>query len=161
MGVAGTSVKQRRQVLNILWFAKTSTVGVYWVVHAIVKAKQPHSSSGAMVGILAGLSVVESLGAWMFHHLMLKDVAKNQAGALSPEACPAIERQLQSTAVVCLALFETIAVYGFIGSLLGSPYPNTFEWFAGISFLNLVLYRAQAYPAIFQLLDQMKQRQLA
>ena len=159
-GQASGSVAQRKQVMNIIWVAMTAAVGVYWYVHSVAGVREPNASVAFMVTILAAIAFVEGIGAWVFHRVTLanisQQVSRAQLTQLSVETASVLEQRLQTTAIICLAMFEAIVVYGLVGSFVGSPYPNTFEWFAGVGLVNLVIYRFKAYPAIFGLLEQLE-----
>jgi len=159
-GQSSVSLAQRKQVMNIIWFGMTSAVGIYWYVHALAGRRDPNASVALMIMILAAISLIEGIGAWVFHRVTLAkisaQVSRVQVTPLSLETIGALQQRLQTTAIICLAMFEAIAVYGLVGSFVGSPYPNTFEWFAVAGLLNLIVYRLHAYPALFGLLDQLE-----
>ena len=159
------SVAQRKQVMSIIWFAMTSAVGVYWYIHSITGGKEPNASVALMVTILAAIALAECIGAWVFHRITLANISQQvgraQVTQLSSEMASVLEQRLQTTAIICLSMFQAIVVYGLVGSFVGSPYPNTFEWFAAIGLLNLVMYRFKAYPIIFSLLEQLEKSQRA
>ena len=146
--------------MNIIWFGMMAAVGIYWYVHTLAGGKEPNASAAPMITILAAISLVECIGAWVFHRVTLtnisQQVSRAQVTQLSSETASTLEQRLQTTAIICLAMFEAIVVYGLVGSFVGSPYPNTFEWFAAVGLLNLVSYRFKAYPTIFSLLEQLK-----
>ena len=156
----GGTAAQRKQVMNIIWGAMVMAVAIYWYVHLIAGRKEPNSSVGLMITILAVISVGECIGSWIFNRITLADVSQKisraQLGGSPSHADDSLEQRLQSTAVICLAMFEAVVVYGLVGSFVGSPYPNTFEGFAVVGLLNLVMYRIKAYPTIFGLLEQLE-----
>ena len=157
-------MEQREQTLNIIWIAMTAAVGVYWYVHHLVGVRGTTPTTGLMTLLLAGISAAECAGGWIFNQRILTTIADKvsafQLAGPSAEVRAELEQRLQSTAIICLALFEAIAVYGLVGSFIGSPYPYTFEWFAGVSLMNLVFYRLQVYPRIFQILERLEQARL-
>ena len=84
-----------------------------------------------MITILAAIAFVECIGVWVFHRITLanisQQVSRAQLTQLSVETASVLEQRLQTTAIICLAMFEAIVVYGLVGSFVGSPYPDTFE----------------------------------
>lgn len=156
---SGTAA-QRKQVMNIIWGAMVAAVGIYWYVHLIAGRKEPNSTVSLMIAILAVISVGECIGGWIFSHVTLADITQKisraQLGGSPIGTDGSMEQRLQSTAIICLAMFEAVVVYGLVGSFVGSPYPNTFEGFAVVGLLNLVMYRIKAYPTIFGLLEQLE-----
>lgn len=164
-GQANSSVAQRKQVMNIIWIAMTAAIGVYWYIHVVAGGRAPNASTALMIMILAVISFMECIGAWVFHRVTLANISRQvgraQVTQLSSETANTLEQRLQTTAIICLAMFEAIVVYGLVGSFVGSPYPNTFEWFAAVGLLNLVSYRFKAYPTIFSLLEQLEKSQRA
>jgi F0F1-type ATP synthase membrane subunit c/vacuolar-type H+-ATPase subunit K len=157
---ASGTAAQRKQVMNIIWVAMVAAVGIYWYVHIIAGRKEPDSTVGLMILILAVISVGECIGGWIFNHVTLADITQKlnraQLGGSPIDADGTLEQRLQSTAIICLAMFEAVVVYGLVGSFVGSPYPNTFEGFAVVGLLNLVMYRIKAYPTIFSILEQLE-----
>jgi hypothetical protein len=137
-----------------------AAVGIYWYVHLVAGRKEPNSAVGLMIVILAVIAVGECIGGWVFNHVTLADISQQvgraQLGGAPMDASGTFEQRLQATAIICLAMFEAVVVYGLVGSVVGSPYPNTFEGFAVVGLLNLVMYRLKASPTIFGLLEQLE-----
>lgn len=154
------TAKQRKQILNIIWFAFTAFVGTYWFVYIITKAGTPNASASWLIIAMAIISLIECIGAWIFYRITIskisRQVAQAEAAGLPSEAVAALEGRLQVTAIICLAVFEAIVIYGLVCSFWGSPYPNTFERFTMFGLLNLIIYRLRAYPEIFNLLDRLE-----
>lgn len=154
------TAKQRKQILNIIWFAFTASVGTCWFVYIITKSRIPNALASWLIIALAIISFIECIGAWIFYRIAISKISRQvaQAEAACPpsEAAAVLEGRLQMMAIICLAVFESIVMYGFVCSLRGSPYSNTFERFAMFGLLNLIIYRLRAYPVIFNFLDQLE-----
>lgn len=157
------SLKQRKLVLNLIWGALCLAVVTFGVIHVMLgKAGQGPESTKLIGYILVFLAVTESFLGWAWHRWTVGRIGD----AVTPTAIQRLgpaERQkkqeaLQGTAIICLAFFEAIAVYGLVASLLGVPIPYLFETLAGLSLLMLVLYRIQGFHEIFGLLEKLDMR---
>lgn len=161
---ASSMAKLHKQTLSVIWFSCIAMVGFNWGIYIIAKfttkGSTPNPSSAWMIITLAVISLAECIGAWIFHRIAIAKISRQltqeEAAHLSRETIITLERRIQIMLIICLAMFESIAIYGTVGSLLRSPYPNTFECFAMFGLLNLIIYRIKAYPAIFNLLDQLE-----
>ena len=154
------SVAERKRVLQLVWLALVSAVVMYGVVRAMIAVPSTNvSPSSEVLGfVLMGLAMANCLGAWWWYRVSLGRLGASLTATgiqqLTEDKRLAIQLGLQSSAIVCGALLEAVAVYGLLGSMIHVPIPFFFEGLAGVSLAGLLVIRLRVFPEVFRLLDQ-------
>lgn len=122
-----------RRVLLILWYAFLWAVALYWIVLQVIETEP--AEVAFLVNVFLGLA-----GALGVVVLYLR-VAR--IGALLSRATPISQEemgQLRKYYIVCFALSEAVALYGFVLHFIGASRVQVAPFFVGAVVLFLVCY---------------------
>ena len=130
--MAGTSTSAKR-VLQILWFAFLVATAMYWMVMQMI----PEHLRDVRVIRNVLMGVGGTLGAAVLY------IRIARIGELLSKATPASAAEvakLRSLYILCFALSEAVALYGFVLYFIGASRAEIVPFFLAAAVLLLVCY---------------------
>ncbi|MGH9863636.1 MAG: hypothetical protein ACRD35_09470 [Candidatus Acidiferrales bacterium] len=121
--------------MKVLYFALFATVGLYWVVLEILAPGLEPRDPGIVKTVLQGVAAATA-GAVLY--LRFSRIA-SLLDASTPEP-PNRLAQLRLYYILCFALSEAVALYGFVLRFLGGTRQETALFFLGSAALFLLCY---------------------
>ena len=155
------SLAQRKRTLNLIWLGMVGSVACYWVIHAILMRRPKTGNATALLPVLFIIeAIVCYVGGWWWYDRMMRSVNQQIAPTvfqrLDPRERIELQNRLQTSAIICLSLFEAPPVWGLVNSMIPSPSPRLFEGLAVASAICFILFRLSGYPAIFQAIEKLE-----
>lgn len=133
---ARTELQAHKAVLLVLYFALLATVAMYWFVQELVAAdREP-----AELGLLSTVLLIVGAGTAMVVLVLRFSLIPPLLSAATMEMAPRLAR-LRAYYIVCFALAEAVALYGFVSRLLGSSREDTIPFY-----LAAIVLFALCYP---------------
>ena len=121
---ARRDLKTYRLVLLVVYFTLLATVAMYWFVQELVAADREPAELGLLptVFLVVGGSTV--MGVLVLRFSLIPPLLS----AATTELAPRLAR-LRAYYIVCFALAEAVALYGFVLRVLGSSHEDTIPFY--------------------------------
>lgn len=159
MNEEGLHAAKQKQTLQTIWFAMLSGVGMLCgVATAMSRMIRTGTAPPIVLNLLLVLAGLDLVLAWAWHRTTVARTEEQlrRAAIPPPDGLRLIQR-LQTSAILNMALLESLAVYGLLVAVLNPPDVTLSYVLASGSLGGLALFRVRAFPTIFAQLDRIEQ----
>ena len=133
MGPSGTDAKSVRRVLLILWLAFMWALVVYGIV--MLEIEPSAQEAGMLRTVMLAFAVTTGAAALYFRLARIGGLLSQATPLSDPEL-----GQLRTNYIVCFALSEAVALYGFVLYFLGSSRAEALPFLAAAFLLLLICF---------------------